>query len=992
MSAGETWALYRQALDASMDGMALLDSAGRYVYANAVHLAVYGFAHAEDLIGQSWRILYDNEGLHFIDEQVFPVLRSQGRWQGQAVGRRRDGSLFPQELSLAFLPDGGLVCVVRDISDRVKSEELARMSERIIERSSSVVFRWAPTPRGPVLYVSANVTAWGYRPEDLLNGRITFADIVHPDDIQRILGQRAHYHATTLSRWNEHYRIVTAGGAPRYVEDETSVVRNPDGSVQFTEGILHDISDRVLAEQAQLLYLLLSENTHDIILFIAPNGSIREVNLAACAAYGYTHAELLRLGIKDLRVPETRAAIPAQFAQAVKGSIVFETTHMRKDGSAFPVEVSSHGTDYNGERVVISLIRDVTERQAREAEIAQLGRAVDESSDEIYVVDSDTLSFMQANLRATQNLGYSLDELRRMKLVDVAPEMTAQRLAEALELVRGGIRSTAMLSTTAQRRDGTTYPVEARLSLAETGGRTAIVVIFTDISERLAAEAEHTLILTAMDQVSEGIVILDEDERLQYANQGVEHILGVPAASILGKTLAELPARPGSEELHRRAAAAMLSGQPWTGTLTMTRSDGTPLTLRVTVHAIRQPEGQTRGYCVVIHDATEEVHREEGLRQSQKMEAIGLLAGGIAHDFNNLLTAIMGYADLLTYSLPPGSSEAQAAATINQAALKAADLTRRLLGFARKGKIQDVPVDLRMVIHEVHNLLERTIPHNIVITEELNAAQASVIGDSTQLQQVLLNLAINARDAMPAGGTLSFRTRNVHLDASFCLLHPETREGWYLQIDVEDTGCGIPAENMPHMFEPFFTTKGVGKGTGMGLAMVYGIVRNHGGTIYVYSEEGRGTVFRMYLPFTETAGARPGDSQQQLIPGHGRILVVDDEDVVRKVSADILRQLGYDVDECTSGDAAVALFATLPLERRPDLIVIDLNMPGMDGIQTLKALRIIDSGTRAVLSTGFGLDGRLPEATAAGFTGWVQKPFHPYELSVAVARALKTQH
>jgi PAS domain S-box-containing protein len=492
--------------------------------------------------------------------------------------------------------------------------------------------------------------------------------------------------------------------------------------------------------------------------------------------------------------------------------------------------------------------------------------------------------------------------------------------------------------------------------------------------------------------VSEGIVILDEDERLQYANQGLEHILGVPAASILGKTLAEFPAGPGFEKFHRRAAAAVCSGQPWTGTLTMPRSDGTLLTLRVTVRAIRQPEGRTQGYCVVIHDATEEVRREEELRQSQKMEAVGLLAGGIAHDFNNLLTAIMGYADLLTYSLPPGSSEAEAAATISQAAVKAADLTRRLLGFARKGKIEDIPVDLHTVIHEVCSLLERTIPRSIVIAEDLDATHSSVMGDFTQLQQVLLNLAINARDAMPTGGTLSFRTQNVHLDALFCRIHPETREGWYLQIDVEDTGCGIPARNMPHMFEPFFTTKGVGKGTGMGLAMVYGIVRNHGGSIHVSSEEGRGSLFRMYLPFTEITGTPSINSQLQPVSGHGRILVVDDEDAVRKVSADILRQLGYDVDECSSGDAAVALFATLPRERRPDLIVIDLNMPGMDGIQTLKALKNIDSGTRAVLSTGFGLDGRLPEATAAGFTGWVQKPFHPYELSVAVAQALNTRH
>jgi PAS domain S-box-containing protein len=570
--------------------------------------------------------------------------------------------------------------------------------------------------------------------------------------------------------------------------------------------------------------------------------------------------------------------------------------------------------------------------------------------------------------------------------------MTAQRLAEVLEPVRNGIRSTAIVHTPEKRRDGTTYPVEAHLSLAETGGKTAIVAIVTDISERLAAEAEHTRILTALDQVSEGIVILDADERLQYANQGLEHILGVPAACIMGKTLAEFPVRPGFEQLRQRAATTVRSGQAWTGTLTMARSDGTPLTLRVTVRAMRQPEGQTQAYCAVIHDATEEVRREEELRQSQKMEAIGFLAGGIAHDFNNLLTAIMGYADLLMYSLSPGSPEAEAAATINQAAVKAADLTRRLLGFARKGKIEDVPVDLHAVIHEVHSLLERTIPHSIVIAEELNAVQSSVLGDSTQLQQVLLNLAINARDAMPTGGTLSFRTRNVYLDALFCRIHPETREGWYLQIDVEDTGCGIPARNMPHMFEPFFTTKGVGKGTGMGLAMVYGIVRNHGGSIHVSSEEGRGSLFRMYLPFTETAGAQPGDAQQALVPGHGRILVVDDEDVVRKVSADILRQLGYDVDECTSGDAAVAWYAAQPQERRPDLIVIDLNMPGMDGIQTLKALKTIDSELRALLSTGFGLDGRLPEATAAGFTGWVQKPFHPYELSVAVAQALNTQH
>jgi two-component system cell cycle sensor histidine kinase/response regulator CckA len=376
------------------------------------------------------------------------------------------------------------------------------------------------------------------------------------------------------------------------------------------------------------------------------------------------------------------------------------------------------------------------------------------------------------------------------------------------------------------------------------------------------------------------------------------------------------------------------------------------------------------------------------LRQSQKMEAIGLLAGGIAHDFNNLLTGIMGYADLLATSLPPGTPDAEAVQIIRETALKAADLTRSLLGFARKGKLEDSPVDVHTVIRDVHSLLERTLPRNIRIRKELQANPPTVMGDATQLQQVLLNLCINARDAMPDGGTLAIRTCNVLLDERFCSRHPGTAAGWYLQAEVEDTGCGIPSPTMQHLFEPFFTTKAIGKGTGMGLATAYGIVHNHGGCIDVQSEEGIGSVFRVYLPLATNVDVPVKPIELPPVRGHGRILVVDDEDVVRQVSVDILRRLGYEVEESISGDAAVQWYAARPAELRPDLIVMDLSMPGMDGIQALTALKRIDPDVRAVLSTGFGLEGRLSEATMAGFTGWIQKPFHPYELSVAVAQAL----
>jgi two-component system cell cycle sensor histidine kinase/response regulator CckA len=292
------------------------------------------------------------------------------------------------------------------------------------------------------------------------------------------------------------------------------------------------------------------------------------------------------------------------------------------------------------------------------------------------------------------------------------------------------------------------------------------------------------------------------------------------------------------------------------------------------------------------------------------------------------------------------------------------------------------------VIRDVHSLLERTLPRNIRIRKELQANPPTVMGDATQLQQVLLNLCINARDAMPDGGTLTIRTRNVLLNEPFCTSHPGTAAGWYLQAEVEDTGCGIPSLTMQHLFEPFFTTKAVGKGTGMGLATAYGIVHNHGGCIDVQSEEGSGSVFRVYLPLATNAKVPVKPIELPPVLGHGRILVVDDEDVVRQVSVDILRRLGYEVEECSSGDDAVQWYAARPAELRPDLIVMDLSMPGMDGIQALTALKRIDPDVRAVLSTGFGLEGRLSEATMAGFTGWIQKPFHPYELSVAVAQAL----
>jgi PAS domain S-box-containing protein len=379
---------------------------------------------------------------------------------------------------------------------------------------------------------------------------------------------------------------------------------------------------------------------------------------------------------------------------------------------------------------------------------------------------------------------------------------------------------------------------------------------------------------------------------------------------------------------------------------------------------------------------------EEQLRQSQKMEAIGTLAGGVAHDFNNILTGVLGYAELLKLDTKPGEKVYQAADVIHKAARRGADLTQQLLGFARKGKQQNVPVDMRATIHEIVELLSRTIDKSITITQRYRDRRAHVIGDPVQLQQVFINLAVNARDAMPSGGELTFVTDLARLQEADCRDHPGASPGEYLVVSVIDTGCGIPEELRERIFEPFFTTKERGKGTGMGLAMVYGIVKNHGGTIRVDSEVRRGTTFSVYLPHARPQGEPvPEVWDDALVHGTGLVLVVDDEEAVRTVASGYLKHLGYDVLTASDGKEAVDLY----LERGPeiDLVVMDLVMPRLGGRECFRILKRINPAVKAILSTGYGFNVAAQEMIDEGMLGFVQKPYEMIKLSEVVAKALR---
>ncbi len=402
---------------------------------------------------------------------------------------------------------------------------------------------------------------------------------------------------------------------------------------------------------------------------------------------------------------------------------------------------------------------------------------------------------------------------------------------------------------------------------------------------------------------------------------------------------------------------------------------------------LRDEQGRVFAVCAVYRDVTERHVLEERLRQTEKLSAIGQLAGGVAHDFNNQLVGIQGYAELLASGLEDEKLQ-RYATLIQQASSRATDLTKQLLAYARKGNFLHGPVDMHQVIEEVVPLLQHTLDKRIRIRLDLHAGEATTAGDSAQLQNALLNMALNARDAMPDGGELAFETAVVRLDEAYCRSRPyEIMPGRYLEIRVSDTGIGMDRETQARIFEPFFTTKPLGEGTGMGLAAVYGTVKSHGGAINVYSEPGRGTAFTIHLPMTSAETEAEAELPAGPVRGSARILVVDDEPVVRAMAADMLESLGYEV--ATANDGQEALECYEREEGRFDLVLLDLVMPRVGGREAFEQLHRLNPGVRVLLASGYSMNSEAQAILDQGARDFIQKPFQADNLSRKIAAILR---
>ncbi len=490
------------------------------------------------------------------------------------------------------------------------------------------------------------------------------------------------------------------------------------------------------------------------------------------------------------------------------------------------------------------------------------------------------------------------------------------------------------------------------------------------LAKTLAGYALHEIICDADGQPC--------DYRFIEVNPAFEQLTGLRAEQVVGQTVKQvLPAiEPYWIETYGQVA---LEGKT-------TRFENYSQALDRHYEVVAYCPKPRQFACVFI-DVSARQHLEERLRRAQKMEAIGTLAGGIAHDFNNLLTGILGAASLLKVKLDRAGPLANQAELIERAGLRAAELAGQLLDFARKTPLQHRSVQIGQVLNETVSILRRTVDKRIDIVERYEEDTDYVLGDPGQLQQVAMNLGLNAVEAMPDGGELTLTTETLQLDDRGCDIHPELAPGRHVMFSITDTGVGIPRKIRNRIFDPFFTTKQLRKGTGMGLATSYGIVRSHGGALEVSSEPGQGTTFKVYLPVT-SQGSAPSERPPLLATpvADATVLVVDDEETVGAVVHAMLSELGYHMVITTSGKEALATYQSQGDEIQ--LVLLDLTMPVMAGASCFRLLREQDPGVKVLLTSGHALNGEAQRLLDEGALGFIQKPFTMITLGQAVAAAL----
>jgi PAS domain S-box-containing protein len=752
--------------------------------------------------------------------------------------------------------------------------------------------------------------------------------------------------------------------------------------------------DRAEAERQVLTrhYINLSKYANDIILLADETQRIIEVNERALASYGYPRETILSMRLADFMPPHLKGAMETMVRRLEREhALVFETEHQRRDGEVFPVEVSLRRIGEGGLNYYQAIIRDTAERRQRQLLFERYQLLSRHARDIIIFVRADG-RIIEANVAAETAYGYSREELTTMTIADLHAE--EGRVALRTQLDEADARGITF-ETVHRRKDGTTFPVEVGSTGVTIGEDRVLLSIIRDTTDRMQAaqalEASEKNLRQVIDLLPHAIYARDQTGRLILVNRRFAELTGLTREELLeghsdgwpGDAARAEACRRDDQEVIRTGESKIIPGETWVD------REGVSLMMQTTkVPFTPAGSGEKAVLCVSI-DITEIKRLEEELAQSQKMEGVGRLAGGIAHDFNNLLQVIIGFNDILLERLGeqhPGRKDAMEVAL---AAKRASSLTRQLLAYSRKQLLVAQVVDLNGIVEKATPALAGLLGKNIELVTRLDPSLRPVNVDPGQIEQVLMNLVSNAADAMPAGGRVTLQTKPFRVGVSDIPQMAKAKAGSYACLSVSDIGTGMSRASLDHLFEPFFTTKGQGNGTGLGLAMVDGIVRQHEGWIHVYSQEGMGTTVKVFLPVADQAVDREPPVQEIVVSptdGPCRILVVEDEDSVRQFAVRVLRERGFEVVAARTGGDALTLFG----EWGGDFHIVfsDVVLPDTNGLDLVRQLRQKQPRIRLLLTSGYmDEQSRWPEIRRERIA-FIQKPYPGRELLLMIQTVL----
>jgi PAS domain S-box-containing protein len=997
--------------DLSLDLLAVADSHGYLKRVNRAWPRRLGYAERELLSTPYVGLVHPEDRDRTLAELERLVGETKGAITFENRLRCKDGSYLWLLWSVKSDPRQELIYLAaKDVTER-----------RALERGQWLLFERNPRPMwvydlDTLAFLAVNDAAvrhYGYSRDEFLS--MTIEDIRPSDDLPALA---------------EHL----AEGRPGYELPDRWRHRKKDGTVVEVDVSSHDVpfpgrrarlvlatdvTERVRVEAklraAEALESAILDSTLDAVITIDGGGRVIEFNPAAEKTFGYSRAAAVGSELAELIIPsEQREAHRrglARLAATGVGAILnrrLELPAMRADGSRLPVELTVTPLEVEDRPPLYAgFVRDLTEREAARAEIARLARNRDlilaSVEEGIYGLDREgCVTFV--NPAAARMLGFEIAEL----IGEDAHELLHHARPDGSRHPRGACPICSALGDGAvhrvtdqvfRRKDGSSFPVECTSApIRDAAEVLGAVCAFRDITERRRADEALTSsaerIRDLYDNAPCGYHSLDKDMVFVQINETELGWLGYEHDEVVGRLrFPDLMTPSSARSFERQFARLEREGFLRDLQLELVRRDGTTFPVLVSATVVSDPAGAFVMSRATVFDVTEltgalrEKERLEAqLHQARRLDSLGQLAGGIAHDFNNLLSVILNYAAFVIDDLDD-PRQRQDVEEIHRAAERAADLTRQLLVFSRHEAVTTQAIDLSRAITATERLLRRTIGENIELRTSLAAELPPAELGAGQLEQVLINLAVNARDAMPGGGTLTIELGEVEVaDAdipSFLDLTP----GPYAQLTVSDTGCGMSPEVAAQAFDPFFTTKARGHGTGLGLATVYGIARQAGGGIHLYSEPGRGTAVKVYLPAGERSPA-PAPAETSPADRRGRretVLLVEDEESVRSVARRILSEHAYEVVAADGPAEALARCA----ERSFDLLVTDVVMPGMSGSELAQRIRTLRPDLPVLFISGYTGDVVLRQGAVGRDARLLEKPFTARTLLGAVREALE---